>query len=320
MNSLVTVAANRKVLLRIYSLSTTSFHTIESPGIPMRVVGRDARILRGGGVPSGLRREYLDQFRDAGGRRVDRRDPGHDRDQPSGSSGDLLPVLPGARSPEQQPGAARRDDDGDPRHAMSRRPSPSRTRRRRHGQSISHSSGRGFPPGGDGPPGRAPASAAIDGLVGNSFTIDAGTGYITGGDFNRIFFWGFADGNTGQVQYPGPTLIVNQGDTVTVTLRNNLPEPVSIVFPGMENVTASAGVRGRSPRRRRRGGPSRTRSPLPGRGRSPTTAGPTSTSRWRWGSSGRSSSAPPVTTRWTTPPGGPTTTTARCTTGSSCTS
>ena len=59
MNSLVTVAQNRKVLLRIYSLSTTSFHTIESPGIPMRVVGRDARILRGGGVPSGLRREYL---------------------------------------------------------------------------------------------------------------------------------------------------------------------------------------------------------------------------------------------------------------------
>ena len=92
--------------------------------------------------------------------------------------------------------------------------------------------------------GAAPASAAIDGLVGNSFTLDAGTGYITGGDFNRIFFWGFADGNTGQVQYPGPTLIVNQGDTVTVTLRNSLPEPVSIVFPGMENVTASAGVRG----------------------------------------------------------------------------
>ena len=75
--------------------------------------------------------------------------------------------------------------------------------------------------------GPAPASAAIDGLVGNSFTIDAGAGYITGGDFNRIFFWGFADGNTGQVQYPGPTLIVNQGDNVTVTLRNNLPEPTS---------------------------------------------------------------------------------------------
>jgi FtsP/CotA-like multicopper oxidase with cupredoxin domain len=60
MNSLVTIASNQsRVLLRIYSLSTTSFHTIESPAIPMRVVGRDARIFRGGGVPSGLRREYL---------------------------------------------------------------------------------------------------------------------------------------------------------------------------------------------------------------------------------------------------------------------
>jgi hypothetical protein len=59
MHSLVTVPANRKALLRIYSLSTTSFHTIESPGIPMRVVGRDARIFRGGGVPAGLPREYL---------------------------------------------------------------------------------------------------------------------------------------------------------------------------------------------------------------------------------------------------------------------
>ena len=56
MNSLVTVAPDRRVLLRIFSLSTTSFHTIESPGIPMKVVGRDARIFRGGGVASGLNR------------------------------------------------------------------------------------------------------------------------------------------------------------------------------------------------------------------------------------------------------------------------
>ena len=92
--------------------------------------------------------------------------------------------------------------------------------------------------------GGVPAFAAIDGIVGNSFTLDAAPGFITGGDFNRIFIWGYADGNTGQVQYPGPTLIVNEGDTVTVTLRNSLPEPTSIVFPGMGIVTASAGVRG----------------------------------------------------------------------------
>jgi FtsP/CotA-like multicopper oxidase with cupredoxin domain len=88
------------------------------------------------------------------------------------------------------------------------------------------------------------APAAIDGLVGNSFTLDAAPGFITSSDFNRIFIWGFADGDTGTVQFPGPTLFVNQGDNVTVTLRNNLPESTSIVFPGMANVTASAGVRG----------------------------------------------------------------------------
>ncbi|MGZ8460581.1 MAG: multicopper oxidase domain-containing protein [Candidatus Deferrimicrobiaceae bacterium] len=57
-SSLIQATAGQKILLRMSSLSTTSFHTIESPGIPMTVVGRDARIFRGGGVPSGLRRDY----------------------------------------------------------------------------------------------------------------------------------------------------------------------------------------------------------------------------------------------------------------------
>ena len=37
------------------------------------------------------------------------------------------------------------------------------------------------------------------------------------------------------MQLPGPTLIVTQGDTVTVTLTNNLPAAAgntSILFPG----------------------------------------------------------------------------------------
>ena len=51
----------------------------------------------------------------------------------------------------------------------------------------------------------------------------------------------------GLMQYPGPTLIVNQGATITVTLKNELPAPagnVSIVFPG-HVVTASGGVAGK---------------------------------------------------------------------------
>ena len=45
------------------------------------------------------------------------------------------------------------------------------------------------------------------------------------------------------MQLPGPTLIVTQGQPVTVTLTNNLPKPAgntSILFPGFA-VTASCG-------------------------------------------------------------------------------
>jgi FtsP/CotA-like multicopper oxidase with cupredoxin domain len=95
----------------------------------------------------------------------------------------------------------------------------------------------------------APAGAEIPGLTGTSFSLVATSGYIQNGDGNNLFFWGYADGSaaTVQVQYPGPTLIVNQGDTVTVTLTNWLAEPVSLLFPGMDNVTAAPsgnGIRG----------------------------------------------------------------------------
>jgi FtsP/CotA-like multicopper oxidase with cupredoxin domain len=98
----------------------------------------------------------------------------------------------------------------------------------------------------------APAGAEIPGLTGTSFALVATSGYIQNGDGNNLFFWGYADGNppsgTVNVQYPGPTLIVNQGDTVTVTLTNWLAEPVSLLFPGMDNVTAAPsdnnGIRG----------------------------------------------------------------------------
>jgi FtsP/CotA-like multicopper oxidase with cupredoxin domain len=91
-----------------------------------------------------------------------------------------------------------------------------------------------------------PASGAwaqIDGLTGNSFNFTAKTGHIITPDAASMMIWGYADNSTGQVQIPGPTLIVNQGDTITVTLQNTLPEAVSIVFPGQQ-VVASGGVPG----------------------------------------------------------------------------
>jgi hypothetical protein len=71
----------------------------------------------------------------------------------------------------------------------------------------------------------------IDGVSGPAFTLAARSDYISTPDGNSILVWGFADGS-GRAQYPGPTLIVNQGDVVEVTLTNELSVPVSMVFPG----------------------------------------------------------------------------------------
>lgn len=85
--------------------------------------------------------------------------------------------------------------------------------------------------------------AAIDGVTGNSFNLTAKADYISTPDGNSIYMWGYGL-NGGRMQYPGPTLIINQGDTVTITLTNELPVPVSIVFPGQEGVTATGGITG----------------------------------------------------------------------------
>jgi FtsP/CotA-like multicopper oxidase with cupredoxin domain len=87
-----------------------------------------------------------------------------------------------------------------------------------------------------------PAGAEIAGITGPSFALTARAGLIATGDGNSVHAWGYGAGAT--MQYPGPTLIVNEGDTVTVTLTNDLPVPTSIVFPGQSGVTAAGGVEG----------------------------------------------------------------------------
>jgi hypothetical protein len=44
--SLITATQGQKILLRTSSIATVRFYTLTSPGIPMTVVGRDARMLR----------------------------------------------------------------------------------------------------------------------------------------------------------------------------------------------------------------------------------------------------------------------------------
>lgn len=71
----------------------------------------------------------------------------------------------------------------------------------------------------------------VGGVITRVFHLSTGSTYISTPEGNSIYVWGFA-GHGGTVQYPGPTLIVNQGDAVEVRLSNTPPDPVSIVFPG----------------------------------------------------------------------------------------
>lgn len=91
-----------------------------------------------------------------------------------------------------------------------------------------------------------PMMGVIDGVNGPVFTLTTGTAHISSPEGNSIFVWGFADASelSPTVQYPGPTMIVNQGDVVTVNLINTLLEPVSIVFPGQQNVMSIGGIAG----------------------------------------------------------------------------
>ena len=81
----------------------------------------------------------------------------------------------------------------------------------------------------------APASAIDYYLCAGATTVDMP------GD-PGIPMWGFAldddnnlsNGCSGPVQVPGPRLIVPPGEGLNIFLRNDLPEPVSIVIPGQE--------------------------------------------------------------------------------------
>jgi FtsP/CotA-like multicopper oxidase with cupredoxin domain len=104
------------------------------------------------------------------------------------------------------------------------------------------------------------AHAAVPGITGPSFNLIAQPAYLNQPDGNAIYSWGYgcngspsgyapaaiSNASCTTMQVPGPTLIVKEGQTVTVTLTNNLPTAAgntSIVFPGF-NVTSTGGVPG----------------------------------------------------------------------------
>jgi multicopper oxidase len=104
------------------------------------------------------------------------------------------------------------------------------------------------------------AHAAVPGITGPTFNLTAQTAFLNQPDGSMVYSWGygcngapagFAPAAIGgatcpTMQVPGPTLIVTEGQTVTVNLTNGLPNAAgntSILFPGF-NVTATGGVTG----------------------------------------------------------------------------
>jgi hypothetical protein len=77
-----------------------------------------------------------------------------------------------------------------------------------------------------------------------SVDVTAEDGYISIPDGNTIYMWGFGFGTpaTAAYQHPGPTLCFTEGQAVSVTVHNTLPEAVSVIFPGQTGVAAAGGV------------------------------------------------------------------------------
>jgi FtsP/CotA-like multicopper oxidase with cupredoxin domain len=100
----------------------------------------------------------------------------------------------------------------------------------------------------------AGAHAAVPGIKGPTFVLTAQENYLTQPDGAQIYSWGYGcdssaskpafapfSGFCNTMQVPGPTLIVNEGDTVSVTLSNQLPAAAgntSILFPGFSVMPA----------------------------------------------------------------------------------
>lgn len=78
-----------------------------------------------------------------------------------------------------------------------------------------------------------------------TFNLTAKEGYITTPDGGSYVAWGYSDDDgRDTMQYPGPTLEINEGETVVINLKNDLCLPVSILFPGQTDVAAAGGMPG----------------------------------------------------------------------------
>ena len=106
----------------------------------------------------------------------------------------------------------------------------------------------------------ATAHAAAPGITGPTFNLTAQPAFLNQPDGSTVYSWGYgcngapsgfapaaiAGATCPTMQVPRPTMIVTEGQTVTVNLTNDLPTPAgntSILFPGFK-VATTGGVTG----------------------------------------------------------------------------
>ena len=105
----------------------------------------------------------------------------------------------------------------------------------------------------------ASAQAAAPGITGPTFNLTAQTAFLNQPDGNSVYSWGYGcqaapsgfaptmpNQSCPTMQVPGPTLIVTEGQKVTVNLANGLPTAAgntSILFPDFM-VSTTGGVTG----------------------------------------------------------------------------
>jgi FtsP/CotA-like multicopper oxidase with cupredoxin domain len=106
----------------------------------------------------------------------------------------------------------------------------------------------------------ATAHAAAPGITGPTFNLIAQTAFLNQPDGSTVYSWGYGcngsptgyapaaitNATCPSMQVPGPTMIVTEGQIVTVTLTNGLPAAAgntSILFPGFA-VAATGGTVG----------------------------------------------------------------------------
>jgi FtsP/CotA-like multicopper oxidase with cupredoxin domain len=101
----------------------------------------------------------------------------------------------------------------------------------------------------------ATAHAAAPGITGSTFNLTAQPAFLNQPDGSAVYSWGYGcngapsgfvptaikNATCPSMQIPGPTLIVTEGQTITVNLTNNLPAAAgntSILFPGFQVATS----------------------------------------------------------------------------------